>query len=434
MESETFDDRYGLMGFPAQVRPTPSAVADANGTLWFATAGNLVSVDPRTLRFRVNPPTTYIQAVLVNGTTLLSQSESTSDRAENITRSSQLKNLEFDYVGLDFTSPERVVYRYKLDGEDKDWQDAGDRRQALYNKLAPGEYLFRVIASNGNGVWSEAATTRIKISPAFYQTSWFYLFCFALLVAALWVCYLLRLQYVTGRMRERMEARANERVRIARELHDTLLQSLHGLMLRFHFAVEALPEREPAREMLQGSLKRADLAIVEARERVQDLRNESAASKSLPETIESVARELRVDDSVNFSILVEGHPRDFHPPVKEELCRIAHEALTNSFHHSKASRIEVSLDYSFARFRMQCRDNGSGIEPSVLKDGGRDGHWGLIGMKERASTIGATLEIWSSAESGTEIGVTLPAPKAYAVAFRKGFWSRLLSDRRSLEE
>jgi signal transduction histidine kinase len=167
---------------------------------------------------------------------------------------------------------------------------------------------------------------------------------------------------------------------------------------------------------------------------VQDLRNESAASKSLPETIESVARELRVDDSVNFSILVEGHPRDFHPPVKEELCRIAHEALTNSFHHSKASRIEVGLDYSFARFRMQCRDNGSGIEPSVLKDGGRDGHWGLIGMKERASTIGATLEIWSSAESGTEIGVTLPAPKAYAVAFRKGFWSRLISDRRSLEE
>jgi len=121
------------------------------------------------------------------------------------------------------------------------------------------------------------------------------------------------------------------------------------LMLRFHFAVEALPEREPAREMLQGSLKRADLAIVEARERVQDLRNESAASKSLPETIESVARDLRVDDSVNFSILVEGHPRDFHPPVKEELCRIAHEALTNSFHHSKASRIEVGLDYSFAR-------------------------------------------------------------------------------------
>ena len=258
--------------------------------------------------------------------------------------------------------------------------------------------------------------------------------CFALLVAALWVCYLLRLQYVTGRMRERMEARANERVRIARELHDTLLQSLHGLMLRFHFAVEALPEREPAREMLQGSLKRADLAIVEARERVQDLRNESAASKSLSETIESVARDLRVDDSVNFSILVEGHPRDFHPPVKEELCRIAHEALTNSFHHSKASRIEVGLDYSFARFRMQCRDNGSGIEPSVLKDGGRDGHWGLIGIKERASTIGATLEIWSSPESGTEIGVTLPAPKAYAAAFRKGFWSRLLSDRHGLEE
>jgi two-component sensor histidine kinase len=433
MESEVFDDRYGLIGFPAQVRPTPSAVADANGTLWFATAGNLVSVNPRTLRFRINPPTTYIQKVLVNKT-FFSQNESTPARAQSTIRSSQLENLEFDYVGLDFTSPERVVYRYKLDGEDKDWQDAGDRRQALYNKLAPGAHVFRVIASNGNGVWSEAATTRIRISPAFYQTSWFYALCCALLVAALWVCYLLRLRHVTGRIRERMEARANERVRIARELHDTLLQSLHGLMLRFHFAVEALSEREPAREMLQVSLQRADLAIVEARERVQDLRSESAASRSLPEMIESIARELRVDDGVNFTILVVGHPRDFHPPVKEELCRIAHEALANSFHHSRASKIAVELDYSFIRFRMQCRDNGSGIEPSVLKAGGRDGHWGLVGMKERARAIGATLEVWGSPGSGTEIGVALPAPKAYAAAFRKGFWSRLLSDRRRLEQ
>ena len=255
---------------------------------------------------------------------------------------------------------------------------------------------------------------RILVTPAFYQTTWFYLLSALLLGAALWLIYRLRMKYVTAKMQERMEERARERVRIARDLHDTLLQGIQGLVLRFHFATEQLLPQEPVRQMLRTALDRADEVISEGRDKVRELRAESTSERDLKEDLTSAAFALHNETDAQISVAVTGEARPLRAAVRDELYWIGREALTNAVRHARAAHIILDLVYGAKGFSLHCRDNGRGIVPDVLRDGATDGHWGMIGMRERALRIGGKLEVSSKSGAGTELEVRVPGSAAYS--------------------
>ena len=312
-------------------------------------------------------------------------------------------------------SPERLRYRYRLDNEDKNWQDAGTRTEAAYTNLHPGTYTFHAAASNDGLVWRETTTPLIlHVLPAFYESLWFRTLCILLLCILVWLAISIRIASVSARIRERSEERANERVQIARDLHDTLLQGIQGLMLRFHFAAQKVPEGGEVREMLDTALNSADRILQEGRERITHLRTStSIIHADLLNSLEIVGKGLSWTDDVAFIIVAEGTPRELRPRVNEELFCIGREALTNAFRHARASRIELNIDYGRAELRLQCRDDGCGMDQKMI-DEGRAGHWGLLGIRERANSIAATLVCRSTQGVGTEILVTLPSKQAYA--------------------
>jgi len=306
-----------------------------------------------------------------------------------------------------------VRFRYKLEGDDPGWVDPGGRRQAFYTNLAPGEYRFRVIAANNDGVWnSTGATLAFSIPPTFLQTNWFMLLCVLAGAAALWLLYSLRLRQMTARLRGRLEERLAERERIARELHDTLLQGFQGLMLRFQAVAERIPPDHPARRFMEEALNRGDDVLIEGRDRVRNLR--VGRDGDLTQAFARVAAEAARDPTVQFRIVEEGTPVDLHPVVHDEVVKIVTEAILNAFTHSKAKSIDVGIVYQARRFSLKVRDDGVGIDADLLNSG-REGHFGFTGMRERTQKISGELTVLSRPGAGTEIDLTIPA----SVAFRK---------------
>jgi signal transduction histidine kinase len=217
----------------------------------------------------------------------------------------------------------------------------------------------------------------------------------------------------------RFEERLSERTRIARELHDTLLQSFQALMLHFQTVNDLLPPGE-AKEALEKVMDRADMAIVEGREAIQDLRSSTTSTNELAEALTALGEELTGTGdggrgSVTFRVSIEGMPRDLHPILRDDIYRIAREALRNAFRHAHASRIEAEITYGSRALRLRIRDDGKGIDSKLL-DAGRDGHWGLPGMRERAQEISARLDIWSEIGAGTEVELSVPGSIAYGTS------------------
>jgi signal transduction histidine kinase len=224
-----------------------------------------------------------------------------------------------------------------------------------------------------------------------------------------------------------LEARVNERTRIARDLHDTLLQSIQGLMLHFQTGIDLLPERPvEARKKLETALDHADQAIAEGRDAVQGLRSSAVETNDLVPAVRALVEELRADktnqDSVDFQVKVEGAPRNLDPILRDEVYRIAAEALRNAFRHAHAQRIEVEILYGEPWLRLRVRDDGKGIDPKFLGADGRAGHYGLHGMRERAKLVGGKLAVWSRPDSGTEVELSIPASTAYATSSRRRSW------------
>ena len=235
---------------------------------------------------------------------------------------------------------------------------------------------------------------------------------------------MVRIRQVSAQVRGRLEERLAERERIARELHDTLLQSVQGLVLRLRATVARMPKQEPTRSQMEQALERADEVLTEGRDRVQDLRSPSPAS-DLPQALAALGEELAIEQTAHFRSTVEGTPRDLHPIVREEATFIAREALANAFRHANAHQIEVEISYGKAGLRMRIRDDGEGFHVEVLQHGGREGHWGLLGMHERAKKIRATVTIWSKPGAGTEVELRVPAHIAYRSRQRGPFrWRR----------
>ena len=403
-----FDSSDGVMNESEPGGNGPRVTKSPDGKLWFVTPDGISVVDPRHLPFNKLPPPVQIETVKVNGNPVAA--------AEGLELSHSSNDLEIDYTALSLTNPDRVRFRYKLEGKDADWQEAGTRRYAPYGGLAPKKYRFRVMASNNDGVWNEAgAILNFSIVPAYYQTSWF----LGLEVLAgagfLWLAYRLRLRQVAQRLNLRMEERVNERTRIARDLHDTLLQSFQGVLLKFHAVTFMLPDRPTeAQETLETVIEQARRAIAEGRDAVQGLRSSAAVPGDLAGVIGTVGQELAAGENApGFRVQVEGMPRDLVPLVRDETYRIACEAVRNAFRHAQAGQIEVEIRYDPRQLRLRVRDDGKGMDPKILAEGGRSGHHGLPGMHERARLVGGKLAVWSKLDSGTEAELTIPASVAY---------------------
>jgi signal transduction histidine kinase len=231
-----------------------------------------------------------------------------------------------------------------------------------------------------------------------------------------------------------LEARVGERTRIARELHDTLLQSFHGVLLRFQTASYLLSERRAeAKEKLDEAIEHAAKAITEGRNAVQGLRTSTLERNDLAKAIRMLGDELAADGSdhpdADFHVVVEGQPRDLHPIVRDDIYKIAAEALRNAFRHAHAEQVEVEIRYDSDEFRLRVRDDGKGIDRAVLEAQGIEGHYGLRGMPERAALIGGKLTVWSKVGEGTEVELLLPAPVVYATSPRRPWWSRSFASR-----
>jgi signal transduction histidine kinase/ligand-binding sensor domain-containing protein len=405
-------DGVALRSLPALYRPRVAQTADGN--LWFLPGDGVSILDPHRLSVNTLPPPVHIERVTADRTI--------HEPAEHLRLPSLVHDLEIDYTALSLVAPEKNRFRVKLEGRDAEWQDAGNRRQAFYSDLAPGRYRFRVTGSNNSGVWSEAgAFIDFSVAPAYYQTIWFRAGAVAAFLGLLWVLYQVRLRQLAHAFNLRLDERVNERTRIARELHDTLLQSFQGLMLRFQSARNLLPA-QPAEAIaaLEGALDRADQAIVESRDAIQNLRSTRTASDALPQAMASLAQELANgpggEEAASFRLSVEGAPRDLHPVVCDDIQRIAREALRNAFRHAQADHIEAEVTYGAREIRLRVRDDGRGIDPTDLSTG-RARHWGLASMRERAVQIGAQLDLWSEIGAGTEVELRVPGLVAYGASF-----------------
>ncbi len=409
--AEHLDELDGLPGLSGEITPEPSLLEAADGRLWFATTKGIAWLDPAALDRKPNrlPPPVVISAVISNGKTYAGSSA--------VTLPARTQNLEIDYTALSLAMPERVLFRYKLEGVDNGWQNAGTRRQAYYTKLRPGPYRFRVIACNNDGVWNDAgATLDLNVSPAWFQTNWFLLLCAVCGVLLVSAFYRLRVRQVAAAMNARFDERLAERTRIAQELHDTLLQGFLSASMQVHIAKDCLPEDSESKPILTRALELMSQVIEEGRNAVRGLRSSHSPSLDLEQTFAGIQQELDPaganETKVGFRVVTEGQQRPLHPLLRDEVYRIGREALINAFRHARAKQIELTLTYSSNQLRLVVRDDGCGIDPKILRSG-REGHWGLSGMRERADRIGARLHLFSSASSGTEIELSVPGRLAF---------------------
>jgi signal transduction histidine kinase/ligand-binding sensor domain-containing protein len=384
----------------------------SDGRIWYVGFDGVSVIDPLHFPFNKLPPPVQIEQVTAD--------RKTYDAAQGLRLPALVRDLAIDYVALSFVAPEQVKFRYKLEGYDNEWQDAGNRRQAIYTNLPPRAYRFRLMASNNSGVWNEeGALLDFSIAPAFYQTTWFRLAILVLFLFLLWAAYQLRVRQLAHQFNMTLEARVGERTRIARELHDTLLQSFQGLLLRFQSVLKILPERPlEARQRLESALDQAAAAITEGRDAVQGLRSSALETNDLANGIIAIGKQLTSDapdpDPPVIAVEVEGGPRQLNPVVRDEAYRIATEALRNAFSHAQARHITVEILYDKRQFRLRVRDDGKGIDEEILRSQ-PVGHFGLHGMRERAEIVGGQLDVWSKVDSGTQVELSIPGSIAYDV-------------------
>jgi signal transduction histidine kinase/ligand-binding sensor domain-containing protein len=406
IQTTVFDGSDGVKSHGNTSAYSPRVAKSRDGKIWFLPFDGVSVVDPGHLPFNKLPPPVHIEQITAD--------RKTYETSSNLRLPPLVRDLEVDYTALSLVAPEKNRFRYKLEGRDRDWLDAGTRRQAFYSDLPPRNYRFRVVASNNSGVWNEAgASFDFSIAPAYYQTSWFRASCGVAFLALLWGLYRYRLHQIAREFNVRLEERVGERTRIARDLHDTLLQSFQGLMLHLQVVDDLLPQGK-AKDELEKTLDRADQAIAEGRSAVHDLRSSTTTTNDLAEAVRAVGNELAAPGVTAFRLVVEGPSRDLHPIIRDEIYRVAREALRNAFSHAQANHVEAELIYGDRLFCLRIRDDGQGIAPEFLEEG-RAGHYGLPGMRERAKQIGAKLIIWSGEGRGTEIELNLEGSIAYGM-------------------
>jgi signal transduction histidine kinase len=343
--------------------------------------------------------------------------------------------LSFEFAALSYADTERTRYRYRLEGLEKGWNEVASTQHFVrYSTLAPSKYVFHVEARTNRGNWTEkGAEIRVVILPPWWASSaslaslasWpFRAGCAVIIVISLGFAHYYRLQHIARQLNVRFEERLAERTRIAQELHDTLLQGFISASMQLHVAANSLPEDSPAKPRIGHILGLIGPVIEEGRNALRGLRSRHRDALDLEQALSRIAEELPNCAGVEFRVIVDGFAQPFHPVVRDEVYRIGREAVINAFRHSGAKNIEVELDYTTRnRLRVLVCDDGRGIDPQVLRSG-REGHWGLTGMPERAERIGGQLRVWSRPALGTEVEISVPnhASPQFISASRLGRW------------
>jgi ligand-binding sensor domain-containing protein/signal transduction histidine kinase len=403
------------------VKRSRSVVSDSAGKIWFSLISGISVVDPSRVAAGAALAIPHIEALSVDGTPVNLQGM--------VHIPASPRRITFTYTGLSLATPERARFRYFLEGFDRSWSEPVATREAVYTNLGAHSYRFRVLASNSEGLWSESeAAVRFEVEPTVWQTWWFRTSSAALILLLAWCVYLYRLRQLAKEFNIRLEERVDERTRVARELHDTLLQSFQGLLLRFQTASELFPTRPAeAKQTIDSAIEQAAQAITEGRDAVQGLRSSTTVTNDLACAITTLGTELAGSESnpnaAEFHVEVEGTPRDLHPILRDEVYRIAGEALRNAFRHAEAGRIEAEIRYHEREFRLRVRDDGKGIDSKLLNQDERPAHYGMRGMRERAKLLGGKLTVWSEVETGTEVELSIPGTNAYATpAGRRRSW------------
>jgi len=412
---EVFDFKDGRRGPPFPVAPHPTLAQTDEGLLWVATI-NLTSIDPESIERNRLRPTAWIKRIAIDGVLQ-------TTTAGRLSLAHTTRDLVLGYTSSSIAAPERVRFLYMLEGFDPMWRWGNVQREATYSQLRPGTYKFRVMASNNDGVWSEERTLDIEVLPPYYQTIWFIGLCMLLALALLALLVRTRTRWVTDRIRVRLEARSHERERIARELHDTLLQGIQGLILQLHLVAEDLPEEDRNRKRMEGALDRADRLMDEGRQRVNDLRLH-IVGVGMGLSLQRQLREEHGDSACRIRVREWGRQRALTPTVQIELLRIAHEAVSNALHHGRCLHVCVIVRYDVDALRMRIVDDGCGISTDevVLR---KPMHWGITGMQERAKSIGAQLRVGAGKTRGTVVDIVVPASMAYT-NHPRGRWRRAL--------
>jgi signal transduction histidine kinase/ligand-binding sensor domain-containing protein len=392
---------------------TPNMAIAADGKLWVATVQGLAMLDLRHLPFNSAKPSIYVDEVTVG------RERHPAGHELVLPPGTHHVELRFDSISLAW--PEKIRFQYRMDDGDPVWLNADNSLTAVYTTIPAGRHVFRIRACNSDGVWDRSGISfPVTQKPYFYETGWFRLVAIIGFALTLTGGYRLRLHQIHAQMNARLDERVTERLRIARDLHDTLLQSFHGLLPRFQAAHNLLPGRiADAQQVLEAAVDDAAHAITEARDAVQGLRSSTTVTNDLAKAIEVLGEELRTYQTsangaaTDFSVRVDGTAQHLHPMLRDEMYRITGEALRNAFHHARARRIEVEIEYDTRQVRTRVRDDGIGIDATVLSQEGRPGHFGLRGMGERAKGIGGQLDVWSERGAGTEVELTIPVSVAY---------------------
>jgi ligand-binding sensor domain-containing protein/signal transduction histidine kinase len=413
----------GLLGDEG-VKRQQSVARDSEGRVWFSTNRGICVVDPTRLIGDSLHVLVHIQSISADGSPLPVDGPAKVPPGR--------RRIIFGYVGLSLSFPQGVRFRYKLDRFDKDWTGPVSDREAVYTNLSPGSYRFRVVASNADGVWSSTeATVGLQVEPAFWQTWWFAA-CLALAcLLAIAAIYRFRLSQISVQLKHRFDERLSERTRIAQELHDTLLQGFLSASMQVHVAAGRLPSNSPAMPPLSRAIELMEQASREGRIALRGLRSTQSDLLNLEQAFSRIPEELNVSADIRFRITVEGKQQPLQPLLRDDVYRIGREALVNAFCHSRATNIEIEMHYGSNEFRFLVRDDGCGIDPQTLQSG-RAGHWGIMGMRERAEAIGAKFSVRSSTTAGTEVILYVPSAGAFRVVGANGSrrWVRALFSRK----
>jgi ligand-binding sensor domain-containing protein/signal transduction histidine kinase len=379
--------------------PFEGAAKSLDGRLWFANSNLLQMIDPDHLDENPLTPPVHVESVIADRKNYSADQDL---RLPPITR-----ELEIDYTALSFVVPQKVLFRYKLEGHDAAWQEPGTRREAFYNDLRPGSYRFRVIACNNDGVWNEeGAVLDFSIAAAWYQTKLFYFLDVITGALIIWAFYRFRVHQISMTMSTRFDERLAERTRLARELHDTLLQTVQASKLIADGAMIHATDTAHMHSAIQRLSKFLGQAVVEGRAALNSLRGSTTRRNDLVEALLRVTENSFVPNSMQVAFVVNGEPRAMHPIVRDEVYRIGYEAIRNACVHSDCTRLEIEISYT-QDLGLRVADNGIGIDPAIAENG-KVGHFGLPGMRERAARIRGKLIIFGAPTSGTEIRLWVP--------------------------
>ena len=423
-EFQNFSMADGLPGPGADLTAYSACFQSPNGEMYFGGFTGAVRFHPEDVRNDFYAPPIALTAFALFGAPVAVGSASPLNHVIEFTRQVTLahdqNSLSLEFSALSFLSPKTNRYRYRLDGLDTRWHEVGSyQRLANYTTLPSGDYRFLVEGATNRGPWSEPADLSIRILPAWWATWWFRTIAAALLVCVLLFAYYYRMRQIRNEFHLRLEERVGERTRIARELHDSLLQGFQGLMFRLQAVRQLLPDRpRVAADYLDTALQLGDEAIRDGRDTVQDLRSSTVGEEDLATLLGALRTEF--GDGMEspqvmpaYRVVVEGNARALIPEIRDDIYRIVREAVRNAYRHAKATNVEIEVTFGEADLRIRVRDDGTGLDTEVLAHGQRQGHWGLPGMRERAEKLGGQLSIWSEHNAGTEIELRVSANIAY---------------------